>query len=102
ASLHSSALHSFPTRRSSDLGPPGETRTSSRNRAVESGIAKRAERVAERYMPAYVIVDDQSEVLHFSGRTGRFLEPATGSANLNRSEEHTSELQSPYDLVCRL
>src|SRR5437867_8814653 len=25
-----------------------------------------------------------------------------GSITLNRSEEHTSELQSPYDLVCRL
>src|SRR5207248_7230890 len=24
------------------------------------------------------------------------------AAQLNRSEEHTSELQSPYDLVCRL
>src|SRR5207248_4588372 len=24
------------------------------------------------------------------------------SASLSRSEEHTSELQSPYDLVCRL
>src|SRR5207248_7196781 len=25
-----------------------------------------------------------------------------GGRRLNRSEEHTSELQSPYDLVCRL
>src|SRR5207248_10946525 len=25
-----------------------------------------------------------------------------GGANASRSEEHTSELQSPYDLVCRL
>src|SRR5437867_4568072 len=25
-----------------------------------------------------------------------------GRARLQRSEEHTSELQSPYDLVCRL
>src|SRR5437867_7361379 len=37
-------------------------------------------------------------------RTGR---PRTGSPRAlsraaNRSEEHTSELQSPYDLVCRL
>src|SRR5437867_8000291 len=26
----------------------------------------------------------------------------TGTGNSARSEEHTSELQSPYDLVCRL
>src|SRR5207248_7072922 len=25
-----------------------------------------------------------------------------GTARVSRSEEHTSELQSPYDLVCRL
>src|SRR5438094_1809458 len=29
-------------------------------------------------------------------------EPARGVPNDARSEEHTSELQSPYDLVCRL
>lgn len=61
----------------------GEPHAPGRSRTVEPGIAKRAERIAERHMPAYIIVDDQSEVLHFSGRTGRYLEPTTGSANLN-------------------
>src|SRR5438094_1090954 len=28
--------------------------------------------------------------------------PAGGRKDRDRSEEHTSELQSPYDLVCRL
>src|SRR5437867_8620248 len=28
--------------------------------------------------------------------------PASSSVKAERSEEHTSELQSPYDLVCRL
>jgi two-component system CheB/CheR fusion protein len=46
-------------------------------------VGRRAEHIAERYAPAYVIVDTQYEVLHFSGRTGRFLEPASGAANLN-------------------
>src|SRR5437867_6579468 len=49
------------------------------------------------------------------GSPGRFLRPCTRSrarrpargssrthARPRRSEEHTSELQSPYDLVCRL
>src|SRR5438094_5856737 len=43
-------------------------------------------------------------------RIGRFARSAYSSAgelgrlygNRHRSEEHTSELQSPYDLVCRL
>jgi two-component system CheB/CheR fusion protein len=46
-------------------------------------VSRRAEAVAERYAPAYVVVDDQYEVLHFSGRTGRYLEPNPGAATLN-------------------
>src|SRR5438094_5449824 len=41
-----------------------------------------------------------------SGRIGRgncYLKESVGPADTDaRSEEHTSELQSPYDLVCRL
>lgn len=61
----------------------GEARPAAGNRAIEPGFNKRAERIAERYAPAYIVVDRQNDVLHFSGRTGRFLEPASGSANLN-------------------
>ena len=46
-------------------------------------LGRQAERVVERHAPAYVLVDPSFEVLSFSGRTGRFLEPASGSANLN-------------------
>src|SRR5437588_6853872 len=35
-------------------------------------------------------------------RTHRTLTPATTSSRPGRSEEHTSELQSHSDLVCRL
>jgi two-component system CheB/CheR fusion protein len=54
-----------------------------RRRSMASMIGRRAEQVAERYAPAYVVVDEHGEVLHFSGRTGRFLEPAPGVASLN-------------------
>jgi two-component system, chemotaxis family, CheB/CheR fusion protein len=54
-----------------------------RPRLGESALATRAQRIAERYTPAYVITDAEYHVLHFSGRTGRFLEPAGGAANLN-------------------
>ena len=46
-------------------------------------ISRRAEAIAERYAPAYVLVDTQGDVLQFSGRTGRYLEPAAGAATLN-------------------
>jgi two-component system CheB/CheR fusion protein len=51
--------------------------------ALALSISRRAEQVAERYGPAYVIIDCEHEVLHFSGRTGRFLEPVSGAASLN-------------------
>src|SRR5437879_9399147 len=67
-------LHSFPTRRSSDLGgsPP---------RAPALGTPPTRPSRGPR--------TDPSRTLHRSGRGPR-------------SEEHTSELQSPMYLVCRL
>lgn len=52
-------------------------------RALTGRAGRRVEQVAERYAPAYVVVDENYDVLHFSGRTGRFLEPASGAATLN-------------------
>lgn len=46
-------------------------------------LTRRAERLAERYAPAYVITDIAYNVLHFSGRTGRYIDPAGGAASLN-------------------
>ncbi|WP_183231762.1 CheR family methyltransferase [Bradyrhizobium sp. SBR1B] len=47
------------------------------------GLERRAQRVAERYAPAYVITDDNFQILHFSGRTGRYIEPTAGTATLD-------------------
>ena len=52
-------------------------------RLNEGNLARRAAYIAERYAPAYVIVDDQLAVLHFSSGMGRFLDPSTGAASLN-------------------
>ena len=52
-------------------------------RALTGRIGRRVDQVAERYAPAYLVVDENYEVLHFSGRTGRFLEPSSGAATLN-------------------
>jgi two-component system CheB/CheR fusion protein len=60
--------------------PPGPM---PRPAGFEVSLARRAERIVERYVPAYVITDENFTVLHFSGRTGRFLEPAGGTASLN-------------------
>src|SRR5206468_11028858 len=73
-------LHSFPTRRSSDLAhelPEDRGRHQERRRDRERGVPLR---------PA-----DETRVLTPVGKRG-----------FRRSEEHTSELQSRSDLVCRL
>ncbi len=50
---------------------------------LTGAIGRQAEAIAERYAPAYVVIDTQGDVLHFSGRTGRFLEPLAGAASLS-------------------
>jgi two-component system CheB/CheR fusion protein len=47
------------------------------------GLERRAHRIAERYAPAYVITDENFQILHFSGRTGRYIEPTAGAASLD-------------------
>jgi two-component system CheB/CheR fusion protein len=47
------------------------------------GLERRAQRIAERYAPAFVITDDGFQILHFSGRTGRYIEPTAGAATLD-------------------
>ncbi len=46
-------------------------------------IDQLAARGIARYAPAFVIVDDQHDILRFSGQTARYLEPSTGIASLN-------------------
>src|SRR5437868_7329344 len=64
-------LHSFPTRRSSDLSPADD---------VDDDTVKRG----------------ALEDVHLH------LQDCAGAIDVARSEEHTSELQSRFDLVCRL
>src|SRR5438094_1438070 len=46
--------------------------------------------------------DPRCECLEFPSTFVIAETPGTHNVDRGRSEEHTSELQSPYDLVCRL
>ncbi|HKX12810.1 MAG TPA: PAS domain-containing protein, partial [bacterium] len=47
-------------------------------------VQKIAERLLlNKYTPASVIINDNMDILHFRGNTGKFLEPASGAASLN-------------------
>src|SRR5207248_11111710 len=86
-------LHSVPTRRSSDLVP--QYRGSRGFSVMGKGMPMPAGPPPPR-QPA--VHGRQVKLLRLEspyGSVGRF-QPE------ERSEEHTSELQSPYDLVCRL
>ncbi len=50
---------------------------------IRDTVSRRAQRVVEAYAPACFVVDDHYEILHFSGRTGRYLQPSPGVASLN-------------------
>src|SRR5437762_11917770 len=71
----------------------------------------------KHFNASIVLINENGEIAHFYGPTHKYLAHPYGDANLNlfemidaehslllrlRSEEHTSELQSPMYLVCRL
>src|SRR5207248_9767334 len=92
----------FPTRRSSDLfswlaqppTSPSADAAAAISPSAASGAAPRADPAQEtspRRAPSSIGCPPLRAVLE-----SEIHQP------LERSEEHTSELQSPYDLVCRL
>src|SRR5699024_12259211 len=93
------ALHSFPTRRSSDLSSVSASAVSSgvvsgaggpeSSVSVVSGWLGSSEEHAVRPSPAAMM---SAEVRSNTAEVD----------SVSRSEEHTSELQSRFDLVCRL
>src|SRR5690606_41763684 len=85
------ALHSFPTRRSSDLEPPEDT--------LETGMAS----LPQQSGIFGTIMFGDSPVLSPSILLTRLRLPnRLCFGDSTRSEEHTSELQSRENLVCRL
>ena len=52
------------------------------NVARENNLARSIERIIiDEYAPSGVVINDQGEVLYFSGNTGKYLEPPSGVPN---------------------
>src|SRR5690606_42129788 len=83
-------LHSFPTRRSSDLGVLAVARQGWRRGELPAGA-----RGFSAYRPRR---DSEPAAFYFF----LVLYVVSGVIRRERSEEHTSELQSRENLVCRL
>lgn len=50
---------------------------------AEVSVSHRAARAMEAHAPAYVVLDEEHDIVHFSGRTGKYLQPSPGAASLN-------------------
>src|SRR5439155_26659528 len=87
---HHQDLHSFPTRRSSDLAEP----------ALRERLVHGQRDGAGRRVAVAVEVAEDLVPRDFQGVAGGVDD--ADIRIINRSEEHTSELQSRGHLVCRL
>lgn len=59
-------------------------RTDTRPRPEAQNVLKSLERIIlEQYGPACVVVNDQHDIIYFSGRTSRYLEPPAGAPTTN-------------------
>ena len=61
--------------------------------STELEVIREADRLLlSKFAPASVIINSDMEILQFRGRTGQFLEPATGKASLNLLKMAREEL----------
>src|SRR5699024_12048770 len=99
-SVHVPALHAFPTRRSSDLSGPCAYDLDERVHFQEGMKGKtRLREMIQGFFGPFIrfVKEHKIDVVLMMGNY-----PALIDLMLLRSEEHTSELQSRFDLVCRL
>src|SRR5207244_11060044 len=90
-------LHSFPTRRSSDLETHGKAGKSAAG--VKQVTIPTVPQPSAAQDAATPQIKDQTGNVPAESQAGH---KAGTTATKSRSEEHTSELQSPDHLVCRL
>src|SRR5438034_165977 len=95
-------LHSFPTRRSSDLNPSQHARAAAAD--ADAAKAKSDAQAAKNQASEQTLKLQRSveQLAAFQQVSQLEYEVAQANANALRSEEHTSELQSHSELVCRL
>src|SRR5205807_9361243 len=101
-SAHSRRPHSFPTRRSSDLakaglGPPAARRPIPPFTAEHEEFRQAVRRFVQSELRPHA--REWEEARWFPNDVFARLAEL---GYIGRSEEHTSELQSPCNLVCRL
>src|SRR5207253_4335671 len=95
-------LHSFPTRRSSDLytGIAQKRIEDTRRLSAVEGSSLKYQFLLNKPVTSARLVSKDQTVLPLQPKSG-YSNVYETSLTLERSEEHTSELQSRGHLVCR-
>ena len=75
------SLVDFPTRGAHVQDNRSEVRRRGKQTVNLQQLAEQV--LLQRFTPPTVLVNDKGDILHISGRTGRYLEPAAGKANWN-------------------
>jgi two-component system CheB/CheR fusion protein len=73
---------------------------------VPSGSARNIQTLADQlllqhYAPAGVLVNEHGDIIYISGRTGKYLEPAVGKANMNIFAMLREGLRSEFPVAFR-
>src|SRR5699024_11779438 len=100
--IHSRSLHSYPTRRSSDLLKPRKHRINSsiKYTIINSEVRPLFNITSSGEIYTRVGLDREKRSKY--AFTVKIEEKHPTTKISVRSEEHTSELQSRFDIVCRL
>jgi two-component system CheB/CheR fusion protein len=80
-SAHTRSNPAIPTAAGGTL--PARARPSQELRPAGSLQVQADQILLQRFSPAAVLVNAEGDILYVSGRTGKYLEPAAGKANLN-------------------
>src|SRR5699024_12348224 len=101
SAVHRPYRRSSPTRRSSDLHT-GEERRGAKDSEVQERLLQRALTLRETKAKDQRDRNSDSDNHPVDGPVRELLDEEHKGNQQDRSEEHTSELQSRFDLVCRL
>jgi two-component system CheB/CheR fusion protein len=82
------------------------TKTEIIEKEVPSGPARNIQTLADQillqhYSPAGVLVNEHGDIIYISGRTGKYLEPAVGKANMNIFAMLREGLRSEFPVAFR-
>jgi two-component system CheB/CheR fusion protein len=65
----------------------------------EHALDRLASRILGKYAPAYLLIDENDQIVRFFGQTGKYLEPTSGPATLDLFHILRQELRAPARLA---